>query len=307
MSWTESFLYFKDANATNQPVIAFTDGTNYAFAHNLLDSSGNVQDPSTYEAQAIGNTYLGQIATAVTSATPAGTNIIGHVTTDQTTHGTTDLVAADITKVAGSAIAQGHGTAATAIRVELPTDGNGQVGLASGTNIIGQVLMGAKVTTSSTITRPNNTTAYVAGQLIANSTSASTVNASIVSGTYTVAAARGNDIQGCITSVGLIKSGTSLSNAIYRVHLYSSQPTVSNGDGAAWLTAKAGYLGFFDITCTKVFTDGAIGYGVLGGGAGGIMSFLPVAGTANVFFLIEAAAAYTPVANETFSVVLGIN
>src|SRR6266498_1475472 len=47
-------------------------------------------------------------------AIPAGTNIIGKVTTDQTTHGTTDLVAADITKVAGSAISQGHGTAAAA-------------------------------------------------------------------------------------------------------------------------------------------------------------------------------------------------
>jgi hypothetical protein len=34
----------------------------------------------------------------------AGTNIIGKVTTDQTTHGTSDLVAADITKVAGGAI-----------------------------------------------------------------------------------------------------------------------------------------------------------------------------------------------------------
>jgi hypothetical protein len=34
---------------------------------------------------------------------------------------------ADITKVAGAAISQGHGTAATAIRVELPTDGTGVV------------------------------------------------------------------------------------------------------------------------------------------------------------------------------------
>jgi hypothetical protein len=34
----------------------------------------------------------------------AGTNIVGKVTTDQTTHGTSDLVAADITKVGGTAI-----------------------------------------------------------------------------------------------------------------------------------------------------------------------------------------------------------
>lgn len=68
----------------------------------------------------------------------AGTAIIGKVTTDQTTHGTTDLVAADITKVAGTAIAQGHGTAAAAIRVELPTDGTGVVILGAGTAIVGK-------------------------------------------------------------------------------------------------------------------------------------------------------------------------
>lgn len=61
------------------------------------------------------------------------------VKTDQTTHGTTDLVAADITKVAGAAISQGNGTAATAIRVALPTDGTGVVGLNAGTNLVGKV------------------------------------------------------------------------------------------------------------------------------------------------------------------------
>lgn len=69
----------------------------------------------------------------------AGSAIIGKVGTDQTTHGTTDLVAADITKVAGAAISQGHGTAALAIRVELPTDGTGVVGLAAGVATIGAV------------------------------------------------------------------------------------------------------------------------------------------------------------------------
>lgn len=37
----------------------------------------------------------------------AGSSIIGKTTTDQTTHGTTDLVAADITKIAGTAIVSG--------------------------------------------------------------------------------------------------------------------------------------------------------------------------------------------------------
>lgn len=58
----------------------------------------------------------------------AGAAKVGVFTTDQTTHGTTDLVAADITKVAGATVATGHGTASGAIRVELPTDGTGVVG-----------------------------------------------------------------------------------------------------------------------------------------------------------------------------------
>lgn len=86
-----------------------------------------------------------------TATLAAGTAIVGKVTTDQTTHGTTDLVAADITKVAGSAISQGHGTAATAIRVELPTDGTGTVGLAAGSAVIGHVITDATSVTTATL------------------------------------------------------------------------------------------------------------------------------------------------------------
>lgn len=45
----------------------------------------------------------------------------------------------NLTQVAGSSISQGNGTAATAIRVALPTDGTGVVGLNAGTAIIGKV------------------------------------------------------------------------------------------------------------------------------------------------------------------------
>lgn len=60
--------------------------------------------------------------------------VSGTVTTTPPANASTN-----ITQVAGSAIAQGHGTAATAIRVELPTDGTGIVGLAAGTNAIGKL------------------------------------------------------------------------------------------------------------------------------------------------------------------------
>ena len=85
------------------------------------------------QADANGNTLVN-----LKTALPAGSNIVGKCTTDQTTHGTTDLVAGDITKVAGAAVATGHGTAAGSVRVELPTDGTGVVGLAAGSNVIGK-------------------------------------------------------------------------------------------------------------------------------------------------------------------------
>ena len=53
----------------------------------------------------------------------AGSNIIGKVTTDQTTHGTTDLVAADLTKVGGSSVATGTGAGGSGIpRVTVSND-----------------------------------------------------------------------------------------------------------------------------------------------------------------------------------------
>lgn len=88
----------------------------------------------------------------------AGTNIIGKVTTDQTTHGTTDLVAADITKVGGASFALGQQLAAASLPIVLTasqlttltpptntgyaldatlTGGSQQTKLTNGTDIVG--------------------------------------------------------------------------------------------------------------------------------------------------------------------------
>jgi hypothetical protein len=48
-------------------------------------------------------------------------------------------LSSNLTQVAGATISQGNGTAATAIRVALPTDGTGVVGLSTGTNSIGDI------------------------------------------------------------------------------------------------------------------------------------------------------------------------
>lgn len=95
----------------------------------------------------------------VNAALPAGSNIIGNFRIDQTTPGTTNgvqvnaalpaganiigaLVAnqsINLVQVAGASVSTGNGTAAGSIRVALPTDGTGVVGLIAGTALIGKV------------------------------------------------------------------------------------------------------------------------------------------------------------------------
>jgi len=76
--------------------------------------SGNATGALRVELPTNGTGVIATVGavTAITNALPAGTAIIGKFTTDQTTHGTTDLVASDVTKIAGTSIVTG-GTAGT--------------------------------------------------------------------------------------------------------------------------------------------------------------------------------------------------
>jgi hypothetical protein len=64
MPWTQTILNLKDALGTSQPVIAYTDGTNFSFAHPLLDNTGAIIAPATSTLQTTANTSLATIATA---------------------------------------------------------------------------------------------------------------------------------------------------------------------------------------------------------------------------------------------------
>lgn len=144
-----------------------------------------------------------------------------------------------------------------------------------------------------TFTRPANTTAYASGQLVANSTTAGSVVPITITG-----ASRATAGTGMIRRVRLSKSSTGLTNAQFRVHVYRDLPTVTNGDGGAWLTTHSTYIGCFDVTMDKAFTDAAKGTGAPC--VGSEINF-DTSGSANLYSLIEARAAYTPVSAETFT------
>lgn len=109
-----------------------------------LDIGGNgasspVTDLATSAKQDIGNTSLGTTADAAATAGSTGSLsakqrlMTSQLDAIKTAVETIDNIVSgagiNITQVGGATISQGHGTAATAIRVELPTDGTGTVGI----------------------------------------------------------------------------------------------------------------------------------------------------------------------------------
>lgn len=150
---------------------------------------------------------------------------------------------------------------------------------------------------SSQFTRPADTTAYASGDLVANSTTAGSVSPLSwkIVGNANPAAFR-------LTRVRMTKSGTTPTNANFRVHLYNATPTPANGDNGVWSTSgAAAYLGSIDVGSMKAFTDGCSDVGAASSGSELLCRF-PTGTT--IFGLVEARAAYTPISAEVFTVVL---
>lgn len=148
---------------------------------------------------------------------------------------------------------------------------------------------------SASFSRPADTTAYASGDLVANSTTAgSVVPVSLLN------AVREEGGVSRIERVRLRKTGTSITNASFRVHLFSAAPTVTNGDNGAFLSILANYIGAFDVVIDRAFSDGAAGAGLPVNGAAA--TFTIPSGT-TLYALIEARGAYTPVSGETFTVI----
>lgn len=167
----------------------------------------------------------------------------------------------------------------------------------AGENFLGSV-GGKAVVASANFTRPADTTAYASGDLVANSTTAGSV------APMSFTAARVAAGSGMIRRARLRKTGTGVTNASFRLHLYTASPTPANGDNAAWSTDKAAnYLGAIDITVDKTFTDGSAGNGVPNTGAE--INFALTSGQI-IYGLLEARGAYTPGNAEVFTVSLEV-
>jgi hypothetical protein len=146
-------------------------------------------------------------------------------------------------------------------------------------------------TVSASFTRPSDTTAYASGDLVANSTTAGSVTP------LTLTLTNPAQVQTNIVRCRLSKSGTTPTNANFRVHLYTASPTVANGDNGAWSSSKAAnYLGYIDVASMLAFTDGCTGFAGVTAGAEMRINCNGV-----LYAQLEAKAAYTPVSAEVFT------
>lgn len=145
---------------------------------------------------------------------------------------------------------------------------------------------------SSAKTRPADTTAYASGDLVANSTTAGSVSPFSWQ-------QRGSLIDSAINRIILHKTATSVTNASFRMHLFSATQPVTNGDN-----------GVFAPTTVTNWIGSLTGTFAIAGTSGSVCILVPddtntilVRGD-TLYGLLEARGAYTPASAEVFTATL---
>jgi hypothetical protein len=152
---------------------------------------------------------------------------------------------------------------------------------------------------SATITRPGDTTQYADGDLVANSTTAGSVTA--MEFTFL----NRNQRSCCVRGVRINKTGTSVTTAVFRLHLFSASPGVANGDNSAFVpSVMSGWLGRVEVTVDEAGTAGAAGRAAIADGI-----HIALAGpqtSVTLYGLLEAKGTYTPANAEVFTLTLEV-
>lgn len=166
------------------------------------------------------------------------------------------------------------------------------VALAAGTAFIGSI-GGVTANPSQTFTRPADTTAYAANDLVANATAAG----SVAYGTIAAARISGGSFQ--IDRLRLTTNHTTgLASKNVRVRLWTAAPTYTNGDNGGYVvaTGAAGYLGSYT-GAFEQFADGATA--ILSPDVASVVGKLSA--SANIFWDIQTLDIFTPQSAKTFT------
>jgi hypothetical protein len=144
--------------------------------------------------------------------------------------------------------------------------------------------------------RPEDTTSYVAGDLVANDTQAANVIPIEFKHDDQTKLGRDTSIFRC----RMIKTSTTLSPE-FKLHLFKTKPVSSFGDNSAFLCDNTeDYLGSMSIQVTQSFSDGSAGIGE--SDQGGEINF--VAQGSAVYGLLESVGSYNPASGEQFTFIL---
>lgn len=158
--------------------------------------------------------------------------------------------------------------------------------------------MSLTVVVSASFTRPSDTTQYAVGDLVANST---TAGSCVPLKFGPVVEAQGDACR--IEAARIFKTGTSVTSAAFRLHLWRIDPgTPGNGDNGALSEAGANYLGALDVSVDRAWTDGAFGRGLPLTNTP--MTSAPGGGGRELYGYLEARGTYTPASGEVFTVTL---
>lgn len=124
---------------------------------------------------------------------------------------------------------------------------------ASGAATVGS--SGAITNPTSTLTLPSTTTAYTAGQLIANSATAG----SVVVPSFAIANSAGGAIIPRLRLSTNDATSTAWGAQTIQVDLWSAAPTFTNGDRGTWspATGAAGHLATYSCVMSAEYGDGA--------------------------------------------------
>lgn len=149
--------------------------------------------------------------------------------------------------------------------------------------------------TSATFTRPADTTAYTANDLVANSVTAG----SVVPMVFNIPGGRSAKV----FRAGVKFNSATVTNAKFKLHLYLTSPTCTNGDNGAWLTTESGYQDNIAIDCTtNTFSDNGKGFGTYLDTAVEVPMMIQANTNQQIYGLLQATAAYVPTSAEVFTV-----
>ncbi len=158
--------------------------------------------------------------------------------------------------------------------------------------------MSLTVEVAASFTRPSDTTQYAVGDLVSTNTTAAACAAFKFD---PVVEAAGNAVR--IEAARIFKTGTSVTSAAFRLHLWRADPGApGNGDNGALSETGAQYVGAIDVSVDRAWTDGAFGRGLPLTNTP--MTCVPGAGGKALFGFLEARGTYTPAGGEAFTVTL---